>query len=202
MVDLAQCDQVKRLLQPGDGIASWGNEPISDVIEALTGGGPSHWETVIQSVHPEDGRPDVEVFGSTFGGGVDGCYRRPLAVTLAQCKYATAYPLARGYRQILNSPANLQAFYAAVGAATDHIRYDLLGLVREFFPDVVNQGDVTDRMFCSAAGLWLMEQARVVPAGMRNGDITPGRMCLLGLWSTEVALIGHRGVAGFKPCAS
>ena len=203
MVDLAQYNQVKHLLQPGDGIAFWGkrSNPVSGLIQFLTHGGPSHWATVSQAIHA-NGPADVEIFQSTLiPGKINGCCRTPLAEELANCWCATAYPLAERYRKILNQTANLEAFYAAIGRWTDHVHYDLPGLFREFLPALLNQSACTDKMFCSAAGCRLLEEAGVIMPGLDYSGMTPNAMAKLGLWSTQLALVGHRGVVGFVPCA-
>ena len=204
MPDLSQYDAVKYLLRPGDGVAFWGkrSNPISGLIQFLTCGGPSHWATVSQGIHA-NGPTDVEIFQSTLiPGKVNGCCRTPLAEELAGCWRATAYPLAKQYRKILDQAANLAAFYAAIGRWTDTIEYDLPGLFMEFLPALLNQSECTDRMFCSAAGCRLLEEAGVIVPGLDYSAMTPMAMAKLGLWSTQLALVGHRGVAGFVPCAS
>ena len=200
--DLAQYDKFKRWLQPGDGIAFWGKRrnPVSGLIQFFQRGGPSHWATVSQAIHA-NGPIDVEIFQSTLVlGKIDGCCRTPLADELAGCWCATAYPLAERYRKILDQEANLAAFYAAIGRWTDTVKYDLPGLFREFLPALLNQSACTDKMFCSAAGCRLLEEAGVIMPGLDYSGMTPNAMAKLGLWSTQLALVGHRGVVGFVPC--
>ena len=204
MIDLSQYNAVKHQLQPGDGIAFWGwrTNPVSGLIQFLTWGGPSHWAVISQAIHA-NGPYDVEIFQSTFvPGKINGCCRTPLSVELSDCWCATAYPLAEKYRKILNSPANLKAFYAAIGRWTDSIKYDLPGLFREFLPDLANQSECTDKMFCSAAGCRLYEEAGLITPGINYSKMTPKAMAKCGLFSTQLALVGNRGVSGFVPCAS
>jgi hypothetical protein len=199
MFDLSEYNQIKHLLHPGDGVAFWGARinPISGLIEDLTGGGPSHWATVSQAIHA-NGPVDVEIFQSTIENGKNGAQRTPLAVELAGCEFATAFPLAASVRARMN----LQEFYAAIGRWDGSVRYDVWGLFDMLLPDVANQGKRENVMFCSALGCALYEACGVVTPGLNWSKTTPAAMCNLGIYSTEIALVGHRGIAGFMSCDS
>ena len=196
MTDLTQYDQVTHLLQPGDGIAFWGPKwnPISGVIELLTGGGPSHWAIVSQAIHA-NGPADVEIFQSTILNGKNGAQRTPLAVELADCEFATAFSLATSVRARMD----LQAFYAAIGRWCDQVHYDVWGLFGMLLPAVA-QTERQNVMFCSALGCALYEACGIVTPGLNWSDMKPIDMCRLRLYSTELALVGHRGIVGFEPC--
>lgn len=197
--DLSQYRAVRAELQPGDGVAFWGRKsnPLSALIQDLTGGGPSHWATVSQAIHA-NGPLDVEIFQSTILNGRNGAQRTPLNVELSDCAFATAFPLA----PFVRARMNLEAFYAAIGQWDDSVKYDVWGLFEMLLPDVANQKERANVMFCSALGCALYEKSGIVTPGLNWSKMTPAAMGRLGIYSTEIPLVGHRGIVGFRPCGS
>jgi hypothetical protein len=154
--DLTGYAKIRSLFQPGDLIVSWCGDFLSSLIRLFAAGGPTHCSVVRQGAHPGFEPTLIE---STILHGRNGVQTNRID------QRAAAYP---GSMALLSLNADqrarmdLEAFYRFCGAAEDHVRYDVGGLVEFLAREIpiagarLAQSAHEDRMVCSAfaTALW------------------------------------------------
>lgn len=158
MSSLVQYNASRALLQPGDAVIVYGTDPLDKTIEefqALTGlkiPGPSHCLIVSKALTVES---DVISAESTILDGVDGVQSHPLGVRLASYGVGASADALR-LSPDARSRFDLKKFYAFLGAAEGHVRYDVANLfefVARAIPGIgphIFQGENPGAMVCSA----------------------------------------------------
>src|ERR1035441_38039 len=165
MNDLTQYNSVRSKLRPGDLVMFWGRSPLSWAIE-LIDAGPSHSAIIRQPITAES---DVTICESTIQRGRNGVQTNPLGATIAGYDAGASIAALR-LDDTTRCKIDWEHFYAVIGAAEDHVGYDIPDLFEFLIRDVpilgarVAQGEHKARMVCSYWVTAVLESCGVLTA--------------------------------------
>jgi len=195
MNSLTQYNRVCSLLRPGDLAMFWGRDPLSWAIE-LVDAGPSHSAIVRQPVTAEG---DATICQSTIqkwnGVEVNGVQTDPLGATIAGYDTGASIAVLR-LDDPTRSKIDWEKFYAVIGAAEDHVGYDIPDLFEFLIRDVpilgarVAQGEHKARMVCSSWVTAVLESCGVL-TGINWTEVTPQQLVEMHIYRDFLPLLGN-----------
>src|ERR1039458_2791826 len=194
MNDLTQYNRVRSLLRPGDLVMFWGRSPLSWAIE-LIDAGPSHSAMIRQPLTAES---DVTICQSTIQNGHNGVQTDPLGATIAGYD-AGASIAAMRLDDATRSKIDWFKFYAVIGAAEDHVGYDIPVLF-EFLIRALAipaargplgaRGENKAKMVCSSWVTAVFESCGVL-TGINWTHVTPQQLVEMHIYRDFLPLLGN-----------
>lgn len=195
MNDLTQYNSVRSQLLAGDLVMFWGRSPLSLAIE-LIDAGPSHSAIIRQPVTPES---DATISQSTIqkwnGVEVNGVQTEPLGLTIAGYDSGASIAALR-LNDATRSKIDWGKFYGVIGAAQDHVGYDIPDLFEFLIRDVpivgarVAQGEHRAKMVCSSWVTAVLESCGVL-TGINWTQATPQQLVEMHIYQDFLPLLGN-----------
>jgi hypothetical protein len=195
MNDLTQYNSVRSQLRAGDLVMFWGRSPLSRAIE-LIDAGPSHSAIIRQPVAAD---ADATICQSTIqkwnGVEVNGVQTEQLGATIAGYDTGASIAALR-LDDATRSRIDWEKFYAVIGAAEDHVGYDIADLFEFLIRDVpvlgvrVAQGEHKAKMVCSSWVTAVLESCGVL-GGINWTQVTPQQLVEMRIYRNFLPLLGN-----------